>query len=369
MQRRGLADAHKVVVKVGSRSLVGDGVTEEPLFAKVAKEIAALRAQGRTVVLVSSGAVALGKRRLGLAERPKVIPILQACAATGQSLLMQAYENAFKLHGIEIGQLLLTHANFAERERYLNARATLEALLDFGVLPIINENDTVAVDELSFGDNDHLAALVASLVGASALVLLTDVDGVRDTQGQRVPVITDIRDAHALVTPAGTGPQSDYGLGGMLSKLNAAGKASHRGVPVIIAPARRADVLQDVFAEIDTGTLILPRGAALPSRKHWIAYTLKPKGTLLLDAGAVAAVVQKQTSLLPIGIVGVQGQFEQGDLVVLADAESGGEVARGLARYSAEEVSKVARVHTRDIESLLGRAGDVVVHRDDLVVL
>ncbi|MDQ3037615.1 MAG: glutamate 5-kinase [Myxococcota bacterium] len=361
-------DGRRVVVKVGSRSLVGDPGGPDAWkrgFAHLASEVAALRAQRRAVLVVSSGAIALGRSALGLERRPTEIALLQACAAVGQSRLMRAWEEAFAPFGVPVGQLLLTHADLADRERYLNARAALDALWELGAVPIINENDTVAVEEIKFGDNDQLAAMVATLAGADLLVLLTDVEGLLDEHGARVPLVTDLAEASKLVGAS----KGDLGSGGMASKLDAARRASLRGVPVVIGDARDPHILTKVIAGDDVGTLFAPVGARLASRKHWIAYTLRPRGALLLDAGATQAIRSGGRSLLPAGVIGVRGDFAAGDAVVLMDA-AGVEVARGLARYATRDVAKLAGARTKDIVSILGfYGGDELVHRDDLVVL
>ncbi len=360
--REALKNARRVVVKIGSRSITAG---PHGRFGLMAGQIAELRDAGREVVLVSSGAIALGLPRLGLQQRPKAMPKLQAAAATGQSRLMHAYELAFAEYDIEVAQLLLTHAGFADRERYLNARAAIDALLEYGCVPIINENDTVAVDEIRFGDNDQLAAMVATMVGADLLVLLTDVEGLLDERDRRVPLVADAAAAQALAKPT----TSSVSLGGMTSKLEAARRACLRGVPVVIADARESDILAQVIDGEDVGTLVLPDGSPLASRKHWIAYTLKPRGKLLLDAGAEAAVRSTGCSLLPAGIIGVQGEFAVGDAVSIV-TPTGAELARGLVRYDSGDVRRVAGARGSQIEGLLGyHSGDVIVHRDDLVLL
>ncbi len=357
---RGVPDGRRIVVKVGSRSLVA----ANDRFATLARQISALRAEKRSVVVVSSGAIALGRQRLGFAKRPQDIGQLQACAAVGQALLMRAWEEAFTPFDVPVAQLLLTHADLADRERYLNARAALDALFELSATPIINENDTVAVEEIKFGDNDQLAAMVATLSGADLLVLLTDVEGLLDRSGVRVPVVEDVAEALALVTES----QGDVGTGGMGSKIEAARRATKRGIPSIIADARDPEALARIVRGEDVGTLFVPQGAKLASRKHWIAYTLRPRGTLLVDAGAKNALLGGGRSLLPAGVVGVRGDFSPGDAVVLADA-SGIEIARGLARYGTRDVARLAGVATKEIASVLGyHGGDEIVHRDDLVL-
>jgi glutamate 5-kinase len=334
--RGALSGAKRLVVKIGSRSLLGG---EGGRFASLAAQTTEQVEAGRSLVLVSSGAVKIGRDRLGLDQRPRDMARLQAAAAAGQTALMHGYEEAFKPHGLIAAQLLLTHADLTDRDRYLNARAAIDALLELGAVPVINENDTVSFEEIQFGDNDQLAAMVATLCGADLLVLLTDVRGLLDEKGERVPVVDDIAKAAALVRP----PEDDVGLGGMASKV-------------------------EVLAGDDVGTLFMPHGSGMASRKHWIAFTLKPRGVVLVDAGAARAVAEGKRSLLPAGVVGVRGDFEPGDAVRIVGPD-GAEVARGLARYGTRDVSRLAGARTADIEGRIGRhAGDEIVHRDDLVV-
>jgi glutamate 5-kinase len=360
-----LAEARRVVVKIGSKSIARGEAPGAGRFAQVAAQVARARQRGQSVVLVSSGAIALGFERLGLGSRPQTIALLQASAAAGQSQLMRAYEDAFAAHQLPVAQILLTHADLAERDRYLNARAALEALVGLGAVPIINENDTVSVEEIKFGDNDQLAGMVATLVGAELLVLLTDVEGLLDANGARVPLVADVGEAASLVRAT----TSDVGTGGMASKLASARAATRRGVPVVIADARDPEILDRIVRGEDVGTLFLPQGAALASRKHWIGFTLKPRGALIVDEGAARAVGGGDKSLLSRGVVGVRGDFEAGDPVSIVGPD-GTELARGLARYDTRDVSRLAGAQSREIEARLGRAGTAeIVHADDLVVL
>jgi glutamate 5-kinase len=361
--REELREARRIVVKIGTKSITAG---ERGRFDDVARQVAALRAQAKQAVVVSSGAIALGFPRLGLKARPTQMAELQASAAAGQSRLMHAYEEAFEPYDIEVAQVLLTHDGIADRNLYLNARAALDALLAHGCVPIINENDTVAVDEIRFGDNDQLAAMVATLVGADLLVLLTDVEGLLDGEGKRIARVNDVEEVKALVRPHQAGGLS---LGGMESKLEAARRASLRGLPVVIADARDPNVLPSILTGEDVGTLVLPKGSPLASRKHWIAYTLHPKGSLLVDNGAVRALVERQSSLLPAGILGVRGDFAAGDPVRIL-APEGREIARGLCRYGMQDIARLAGARASDIAGKIGHyAGDAVVHRDDLVLL
>ncbi len=367
--RASLRGARRIVVKIGSRSIVGASLhfaADEggARFEALGAQVAALRAEGREVLVVSSGAVALGRARLGYSARPKAVAALQACAAVGQTRLMNGWAHALERRQINVAQLLLSHADLEDRERYLNARGALDALLELGVVPIINENDTVAVDEIRFGDNDQLAAMVSTLAGADLLVLLSDVEGLLDAEGARVPQVDDVEAARALVAA----PTSDLGSGGMGSKLDAAGRAARRGVPVVIADARDDRVLARLLDGEDVGTLVSPVGDRLASRKHWIAFTLRPRGDLLLDDGAVAAIRQGSRSLLPAGVVGVRGSFSPGDAVVLRDG-AGREIGRGLCRYGTADAAKLAGARSDEIERRLGfHGGDALVHKDDLVV-
>lgn len=360
--RAALADAKVIVVKIGSRSIMAD---EGARFQSMADQVMALRARGHTVIVVSSGAIALGFGRLGFDKRPKSIPHLQASAAVGQSALIRAYEEAFAKYQVPVAQVLLTHAGMTDRERYLNARAALDALLERGAVPIINENDTVSIDEIKFGDNDQLAAMVSTLVGADLLVLLTDVDGLLDADGKRVSVVRDLNEARALVRP----DKSEVSLGGMASKLQAAERAVTRGLPMLIAPASDASILTKIVRGDDVGTLFLAGELPMASRKHWIAYTLKARGVLVVDDGAANAVTLLNRSLLAVGVQSVRGEFRAGDAVSV-EASDGKEIARGLSQYDSRDLVKIVGKRSQQIEALLGHTvGDAVVHRDDLVVL
>lgn len=364
--REGLARARRVVIKIGSRLLAEDPVGRP---AAVAAEVADLRARGVVCAVVSSGAIALGTAALGMTSRPRELPRLQAAAAVGQNRLMQAWERAFVAHQIPVAQILLTHDDVAARGRFLAARHAIAAVLELGAVPIINENDTVATEEIRFGDNDGLAALVTNLLGAEALIILTDVNGLHDADprsgGVRLPIVRDI-DREALGAGAST---SGVGTGGMASKVQAARIAGRSGIPTVVAEGRRPDAVRAVLAGEDLGTLFLPSEERLASRKHWIAYALRPYGTLVVDAGARSALVDKQKSLLPSGIRQVTGRFDAGDAVSIV-GEDGREVGRGLTSYSAEEIERIRGKRSADIEAILGYKNlDEVVHRDDLVIL
>ena len=370
---RSLSRVRRVVVKVGSGLVTtpGEGPSSEPI-GRLAADLSALVQDHREVALVSSGAIATGMARLGLKARPRSIPEKQAAAAVGQSALMWEYEQAFKKHGIAVGQVLLTGQDISDRSRYLNARNTLLALLDFGVLPIVNENDTVAVDEIKVGDNDNLAALVAHLIDADLLVLLTDVDGLytgdprRDPTARRLETVEAITDEiQRMVYDA----SARVSVGGMSTKLQAAQKAGASGIPMVIASGREAGTLPRLLKGEPVGTYFQPRDDRLAARKRWIAFAVPPQGRLTVDAGAKKALTERGKSLLPSGLVAVDGQFDAGDVVALTQVD-GVEFARGLVNYDADELRRIRSAKTADIERTLGYRGvDEVVHRDNMVIL
>jgi glutamate 5-kinase len=355
--RSQLPHARRVIIKIGSRTLAGDG----NVFGRLADAIAARR--DAAFVVVSSGAIALGMKKLGYRARPKEMAKLQAAAAAGQSLLMRAYEQAFAERDLAVAQVLLTHADLADRTRANNARAALGALLDAKAVPILNENDSVAVEEIRFGDNDQLAALVAPLVDAELVVLLSDVEGLLDGQGRRVPVVRDVAtDAtpHVRSSPGG------LGSGGMASKVEAARRATLAGANVVVADARAPGILEAVLAGEDVGTLFVAARERLSAKKYWIAFTLRPRGEILLDRGAVDAVRAKGKSVLSVGVLGVRGDFRAGDAVRLVDAE-GREIARGLARCGAADAAMVAGKAREELPVEVAELA-IVVHADELVV-
>jgi glutamate 5-kinase len=371
--RRGLQKARRLVVKVGS-GLIGTAAVglDADRIALLADELAALVKEGREVVLVSSGAIVSGMARLGLRQRPRSIPEKQAAAAVGQSALMWHYEQAFSRFGIRVGQVLLTQEDIGDRSRYLNARNTLAALLAFGVLPIVNENDTVAVEEIKVGDNDNLAALVAHLIDADLLLLLTDVDGLwtgdprRDPGAQRLDTVDAVTEEVQRLAWDADGQVS---VGGMSTKLEAAQKAASSGIPMVITSGREPGALRAVLRGEPRGTYFVPRGDRLAARKRWIAFAAPPQGRLTVDAGARAALVERGKSLLPSGVVGVEGEFQAGEVVSLV-ATDGQEFARGLTNYDAAELGKIRGARTAALEALLGYRGfDEVIHRDNLVLL
>lgn len=371
-KRQSLRACKRVVVKIGSALLTNDGrgLCVEGLDAWVA-QIAALRADGREVVLVSSGAVAEGMTRLGWKERPDDLHKLQAAAAVGQMGLVQAYEQRFRTHNLQTAQILLGHDDISARDRYLNARGTLLTLLELGVVPVVNENDTVVTDEIRFGDNDTLAALVANLIDADTLVILTDQRGLFAEDPRKNPAaelisVADVADGKLDVMVGGSA--GVLGRGGMLTKLRAARLASRSGANTVIVGGREDRVLDRVFAGEDLGTLLLSGQRPIAARKKWLAGQLQLRGKLQLDDGAVRVLRQQGRSLLPVGVVAVNGQFARGDLVMCVDAE-GNEVARGLVNYNTEDARKLLGLSSARIAEALGYIAEPeLIHRDNLLV-
>ena len=368
-----LAKAKTLVVKVGS-SLVtnaGRGLDIEAI-ARWAAQIAQLSKLGRQSILVSSGAIAEGMQRLGWTRRPHAMHELQAAAAVGQMGLVQCYESCFREHGLHTAQVLLTHADMADRQRYLNARSTLRTLLQLGVIPVINENDTVVTDEIRLGDNDTLGALVTNLVEADALVILTDQPGLYDVDPRRNIKANLIKEAKAgapeLEAMAG-GTGSSLAKGGMLTKVLAAKRAARSGAHTVIASGREPDVLVRLAQGERIGTLLTAGTVPLAARKQWLADHLTVSGRLTLDAGAVKALTRNGKSLLPIGVIEVAGEFRRGEVVACADPD-GREVARGLVNYSGDETRRIMRRPSGEIEALLGYVDEPeLIHRDNLVLL
>jgi glutamate 5-kinase len=368
-----IALAHTVVVKVGTNVLTGpDGTLAADRLQALADQVQRIRQTGRKVALVSSGAIGAGVGRLELSRRPTDLRHLQACAAVGQSLLMRAYEECLAAHGTHTGQILLTAGDFDNRTRYLNARNTILTLFEWDCLPIINENDTVSVAEIRFGDNDHLAAMVTNLLQAPLLVLLTVVDGLYDSDPQTNPsakLITTVPHIDAAVSDMAGSSRSPLGSGGMRSKLRAARLATAAGESVIMANGALPGVLDRIFAAEPIGTLFLPHGGTMPAWKRWLGYTAQPRGRLVVDAGARRAVQHQGRSLLPIGVVQVSGSFGKGDVVALCDVD-GTEFARGLTNYSAADAHRLCGLRSDQIAAVLGTVPyEEVVHRDNLVVI
>jgi glutamate 5-kinase len=370
--RQKISRARRLVVKVGSALVTDNGAGLALGFIEeLARQLAALRADGREVLLVSSGAIAAGMQRLGWSARPHAMHELQAAAAVGQMGLAQAYESRFSKFGLKTAQILLTHEDLADRLRYLNARSTLTALLSLGVVPIINENDTVVTDEIRFGDNDTLGALVANLVEAEALIILTDQAGLYTADPRKDPAATLVvahrADDPALEAMAG-GAGSGISKGGMITKVRAAQRAARSGAHTLIASGREADVLPRLARGEPIGTLLFATATPLAARKQWLADHLQLAGSLILDAGAVKALVAGR-SLLPVGVTAVEGEFGRG-AAVACRAPDGREIARGLVNYSSAEARRIARKPSTEIEAILGYVDEPeLIHRDNMVLL
>ncbi|HRU87622.1 MAG TPA: glutamate 5-kinase [Syntrophales bacterium] len=366
-----LKDVRKVLIKIGSAVLTGDNGLDLHIIEQLVEEIVELKKRGYHVVIVTSGAIASGKHRMGLTGPLKSMPQKQAAAAIGQGRLMRVYSNAFGKYGIYVAQILLTMSDLTDRKRFLNIRNTLTTLMDWGVIPIINENDTVAVDEIKFGDNDHLAAMMANITETHLLINLTNTEGLYDhnpNRSKKAKVIPLVREISEVIEQAATDETSDVGSGGMRSKVLAAKKVTAFGIPYIIAPGKEAGILRDLFAGKDRGTLFLPMKDHLNSRKYWIAFTLRSRGKLTLDDGAKKALIEEGKSLLPSGVIAVEGDFHVGDPVLCLDTE-GKILAKGLVNYGSEEVGKIMGLKTSKIQQVLGyKDYDEVIHRDNMAV-
>lgn len=378
--RRQVAGARRVVVKVGSGVLTAGGRLRPGAVAGIARQVARLAAQRRQVVIVSSGAIALGAGQLGWKHPGRSIPEKQAAAAVGQIGLAALWRRCLRRHGRETAQVLLTQGDLREREHFLNARRTLLELLRRGVVPVVNENDTIATDEIRFGDNDNLSATVVNLVGAELLVLLSDVDGLyrnppqpkrgagRSRSAPSGEIFDVVQRIDAAVERAAGGSTNAFGRGGMITKLQAARSAAHSGAATLLCNGLRRNALLRGAAGEDCGTLFCA-GQRLRGRKHWLAFTARPRGRLVCDDGAVRALCQGGRSLLPAGVAAVRGRFGIGDAVACVDSR-GREFARGLCAYAAEDVERIRGQAARQIARLLGYSnGDEVIHRDDLVLL
>jgi len=365
--------AKRVVIKVGSAVLTDHEGLNQPVIESLARQISFISSTGREVILVSSGAVAAGRQRLGVSrQRRGGLKVKQALAAIGQGLLMQAYEQAFAVHQQQVAQVLLTHSDLSHRDRYLNVRNTINTLFEFGVVPIINENDTVSVEELRFGDNDTLGALITNMIGADMFIILTDVDSLctanpADDASAR-PVYTVATIDKQVEKMAGS-TSSLLGTGGMQSKIRAAKMVASCGGSSFIGPGRNTNILQELFSGDLVGTFFLPMSEKIGGRKHWIAHVLRPKGFLVVDDGACRALVEGGKSLLPSGIVEVQGKFGVGAPVHCV-RKNGEAVAAGLCNYRSQDIEKIKGVKSSRIREILGyKDSDEVIHRDNLVVL
>ena len=368
-----LAQARRLVIKVGSSLVTNQGHgLDHAALANWAEQIAELKRRERAVLLVSSGAIAEGMQRLGWKRRPRQLHHLQAAAALGQMGLVQAYESCFRTHNLHAAQILLTHEDLADRRRYLNARSTLRTLLELNTIPVINENDTVAIDEIKFGDNDTLAALVTNLVEADALIILTDQPGLFDRDPRRhadAALVTEAKAGDPRLDEMAGGVGSHIGSGGMITKIRAAKRAARSGAHTIIASGREPNVLVRLTDGEQIGTQLIAQTMTLAARKQWLADHLQVRGRLTLDAGAVRALTQDGKSLLPIGVEDVSGDFERGEVVSCVDPARR-EIARGLVNYSAIETRKILRTPSREIEARLGYIDEPeLIHRDNLVLL
>jgi glutamate 5-kinase len=368
-----IRQASMVVVKVGTNVLTdSSGRLDRGRIQALADQLHRIRATGRKVVLVSSGAIGAGMGRLNLGKRPADLPHLQACAAVGQSALMQAYEECLTPYGIHSAQILLTAGDFDNRARYLNVRNTILMLFEYGCLPIINENDTVSVAEIRFGDNDHLAAMVTNLLQAPLLVLLTNVDGLYTSDPRtdsNAKLVDNVPHIDRAVNDMAGPSTSELGTGGMRSKLRAARLATAAGEAVIMANGSVPSILDRVFAGEPIGTLFLPHGEGVPAWKRWLGFTARPQGTLTVDDGAHRAVAKQGKSLLPVGVISVEGSFGKGDVVSLCNKD-GVEFARGLTNYSAGDAERIRGMQTEQIVQTIGKLPYVeLVHRDNLVVM
>lgn len=366
-----LTRAKKILIKIGSAVLTGANGLDLKIIDSLVEEMSGLVERGYSVVLVSSGAIASGKHRLNITGKLKSIPEKQAAAAVGQGRLMRVYSKSFEKNNIYVAQILLTLADLTDRQRFLNIRNTLSTLMDWKVIPIINENDSVAVDEIKFGDNDNLASMIANIVEADLFINLTNTAGLYDCnpaeskKARFIPLVSEFTDEIEAIATAET---SSVGTGGMKSKVLAAKKVTAIGIPCIIAPGKKKNVLTDILAGLEIGTLFLPRADRLNSKKYWIAFTLRSRGKLVIDEGAGRAILEKGKSLLPSGICSVEGDFTVGDPVTCVDQE-GTVIAKGLVNFSASEIRKIMGLKTAKIQQILGNKDyDEVIHRDNLVI-
>lgn len=369
---RNLNQIKRVVVKVGTTTLTHqNGKLNLNLLEKLIRQLADLQNQGKEVVIVTSGAIGVGRGRLGLSQQPGSIVERQALAAIGQGLLMQVYEKLFAEYGITVAQILLTRSDVSDRKRYLNARNTILTLLDYRVIPVINENDTVATEELKIGENDSLSALVTGLIDAELLILLSDIDGLytgdphQDPNAKLIPLVTEVT---AEIKEMAGGSASRFGTGGMVTKIGAAQMTLASGAAMVIMNGNDPAKIGILFAGTPVGTVFVSKHPAVNHRKRWIAFGPQASGTLTVDPGAERALRQKGKSLLPSGVVKVEGAFEEGDLITIVNREQT-ELARGLTNFSSEQLVKIQGKQSSEIEAVLGyQANDEVVHRDNMVI-
>ena len=371
IRRQTIANVKKILIKIGSAVLTGAEGLDLKIIDALVREMSDLAGLGYSIVLVTSGAIASGKHRLNITSKLKSIPEKQAAAAVGQGRLMRVYSKAFEKKGLYVAQILLTLSDLTDRQRYLNIRNTLSTLMEWGVTPIINENDSVAVDEIKFGDNDNLAAMIANIVEADIFINLTSTAGLYDcnpTESKKAKLISLVPEITSEIEAAATAETSSVGTGGMKSKILAAKKVTAMGIPCVIAPGKRKNILTDILAGREIGTLFLPMVDRLNSKKYWIAFTLRPRGRLIIDDGAKKALLTKGKSLLPSGIIDVEGDFELGDPVSCIDRE-GTVLAKGLVNFSSVEIRKIMGLKTSQIYQVLGHKDyDEIIHRDNLAI-
>ncbi|WP_371368614.1 Glutamate 5-kinase [Sporomusa rhizae] len=373
LTRENLCNAKRIVVKVGTSTLThATGKLNLLRIEKLARELSDLANQGKQIILVTSGAVGAGMDRLGLKEKPKTIPEKQAAAAVGQGILLHIYEKMFGEYGQIVGQVLLTRADSVNRKRYTNSRNTLMALLNQGVIPIINENDAVSIDELKIGDNDTLSAMVASIIDADLLIILSDVEGVYTANPQTDPkavLLSEITDITPGIEELAGGPGTMRGTGGMHTKIQAAKIAVNSGVAMVIATGGREGIVREVLEGNNIGTIFISKENRLQIRKRWLAFGVSVSGRVTVDTGCERALLEGGSSLLAAGVTDVNGDFEQGNTISIVN-EGGRELARGITNYCAEDVKKIMGAHTHDITQLLGsKPYDEIIHRDNLVLL
>ena len=371
IRRQTIANVKKILIKIGSAVLTGAEGLDLKIIDALVREMSDLAGLGYSIVLVTSGAIASGKHRLNITSKLKSIPEKQAAAAVGQGRLMRVYSKAFEKKGLYVAQILLTLSDLTDRQRYLNIRNTLSTLMEWGVTPIINENDSVAIDEIKFGDNDNLAAMIANIVEADIFINLTSAAGLYDcnpTESKKAKLISLVPEITSEIEAAATAETSSVGTGGMKSKILAAKKVTAMGIPCVIAPGKRKNILTDILAGREIGTLFLPMVDRLNSKKYWIAFTLRPRGRLIIDDGAKKALLTKGKSLLPSGIIDVEGDFELGDPVSCIDRE-GTVLAKGLVNFSSMEIRKIMGLKTSQIYQVLGHKDyDEIIHRDNLAI-
>ncbi len=363
--------AKKILVKIGSGVLTGKDGLDLDIIERLVDEISEYSKRGRHFVIVSSGAIASGMHRMGFKKRLKSLPQKQAAAAVGQGRLMRIYSNAFGRHGMVTAQILLTMSDLTDRQRFLNIRNTLSTLTEWGVTPVINENDTVSVDEIKFGDNDNLAAMAANITEANLVINLTNTEGLydRDPRGSEDPrLISMVREITGEIEAFASSEPDTVGMGGMRSKVIAARKVTAFGIPYVIAHGKKAGILDDILSGRETGTLFMPMMQHLKSKKCWIAFTLRSRGKIYIDKGAGDAIINQGKSLLPSGIIGVEGDFSVGDPVTCVDME-GAMIAKGLTNYSSSEIDRIKGLKTSRIEQVLGdKPYDEIIHRDNMAV-